>query len=101
MNPTIAEKRTGYFHADPWYGLNDWEPVISFIRSLMEDSDVPWCFDYARKLVLGRTTPMSQSLAQFLGEMRDEDAGGRTTLRRIRPRRPGADRQGQYQGFCN
>jgi hypothetical protein len=71
MNPTAECKRNGYFHADPWYGLNDWEPVISFIRSLMEDSDVSWCFDYARKLVLGRTTPMSQSLAQFLGEMRD------------------------------
>jgi len=61
-----------YFHKDPWYGLNDWDPVIGFVRALMEDSEVPWCFDYTRKLILDKLSPVSQTLIQYVGWMQDE-----------------------------
>jgi hypothetical protein len=60
-----------YFRKDPWFGLNDWEPVLGFVRALMEDSEVPWCFEFARKLILDRNTPLSQTLIQYLGWMQD------------------------------
>ena len=60
-----------YYHRDHWYGLNDWNAVIAYIRALMEDSEVPWCFSHTRQLVLGRHTPLSQTLIQYLGRMRD------------------------------
>lgn len=61
-----------YFHKDEAYGLNDWDPVIAYVRALMEDSEVAWCFEYARKRVLADNSLLSQTLVQHLGRMRDE-----------------------------
>ena len=61
-----------YFHKDSWYNHNDPDAVIAFVRALMEDSEVPWCFPFARDLIMGPYTPMTQTLTQYLGWMRDE-----------------------------
>jgi len=61
-----------YLNKDPWYNHNDPDAVIAFVRALMEDSEVPWCFPFARELIMGPYTPMIQTLIQHLGWMRDE-----------------------------
>lgn len=61
-----------YFHRDRWYGHNDWQAVVAFVRALMHDSEVPWCHPFARRLILEQHTPMTQTLLQHLGQLRDE-----------------------------
>lgn len=69
---TTSDRLRAHFHRDPWYGHNDWDAVFAFICALMEDSEVPWCFPFAGELIMGTYTPMTQSLIQYLGFMRDE-----------------------------
>ncbi len=71
---TIANSNDlqSYLHKDPWYNHGQPDAVIAFVRALMEDSEVPWCFPFARELVMGPYTPMTQTLIQHLGRMRDE-----------------------------
>jgi len=72
VTTTPPDPLQAYFHRDPWYGHNDWDAVFAFICALMEDSEVPWCFPFAGELIMGTYTPMTQSLIQYLGFMRDE-----------------------------
>lgn len=61
-----------YFHRDPDYGLSDRDAVVPYVRALMEDSEVPWCFDYARRRVLADESLLSVTLVSHLGLMQDE-----------------------------
>ena len=93
---TLSPMRA-YLHRDPWYGHNDWDAVFAFICALMEDSEVPWCFPFAGELIMGDYTPMTQSLIQFLGFMRD--GRGIDTLHR-RLSSLGADDQTLQTPWC-
>jgi hypothetical protein len=64
-----------FYHRDPSYGLSDYDAVIGFIRSLIEDSEVPWCFEFTRKLILEQHTPLSQTLIQYIGHVIHDERG--------------------------
>jgi len=60
-----------YYHKDPWYGFNDWDAVVAYVRALMEDSEVDWCWPHAKMLILADNSLLSQVMVGHLGEMRD------------------------------
>jgi len=60
-----------YFHKDSAYGLNDWEPVVAFVRGLLENTEDKQCFPRTRARVLADNSLLSQTLIQHLGCMKD------------------------------
>ena len=64
-------KNNSYFHKDCAYGLNDWEPVIAFVRAMLENTVDENCFPITRQKVLGNNHLLSQTFIQYLGFIRD------------------------------
>lgn len=60
-----------FYYADAAFGQNDWEPVVAFVRGLLENSEDSACFEFARKYVLRDNSLLSQTMIQQMGRMRD------------------------------
>ena len=67
----MDNNKVSYFHRDPAYGLNDWEPVIAFVRAMLENTVDENCFPLIRKKVLETNSLLSQTFIQYLGMIKD------------------------------
>lgn len=57
---------------DAAHGLNDWEPVVAYVRGLLENTETPSCWSRTKIHVLDSHTLLSQTFVQYLGRIRDE-----------------------------
>ena len=73
MSNNCSSKSNSYFHSDPAYGLNDWEPVVAFVRALLENTVDKNCFAIVRERVLESNSLLSQTFIQHLGFTREPE----------------------------
>jgi hypothetical protein len=59
------------FHKDPFYGLNDWEPCIAFVRGILENSEDQNTFSLTKSYVLLNNSLFSQVFIERIGHLRD------------------------------
>jgi len=69
MSKSVAGK--DYLNRDPAYGLNDWDPVVAYVRGLMENSEDKGCWPRAKARVMANNLLLSQSLIQYFGQRKD------------------------------
>ena len=72
MNSSQLDQRNEFYYADAAFGQNDWEPVVAFVRGLLENSEDSTCFDFARKYILRDNSLLCQTMIQQFGRLRDE-----------------------------
>jgi len=66
------DRNRDYYHKDPAYGLNDWEPSVAFVRALLENpKEEGFCWPKAKFYVMRDNSLLSQTFIQHLGKMRD------------------------------
>ena len=82
------DRKKKFYHKDPWYGRNDWEAVVAYVRALLENSeDQDFCWPRAEIFVLEDNSLLSQTFIQQFGKMRDVRGIGiiREKLKKIGP----------------
>ena len=66
-----TEEASAYFHSDPAYGRDDWEPVIAIVRGLLHNPIDDFCWERARAYVSADNSLMAQAFIFSLGAQRD------------------------------
>ena len=60
-----------YYHSDPSYGRDDYEPVIAIVRGLLNNPIDDFCWERARSYTLDDNSLLAQTFIHGMGMQRD------------------------------